>query len=108
MHADGSACSGAGRPRDGGDGCAGVCRDVTPPLATRGCSVPGGVYFATSSPVWGGGGRAFYDPHLPGTTHARAYLITASQFADVCAQEMYRETGTDLDLREVLESGRAQ
>jgi hypothetical protein len=106
MHLDRFTCYVSGGTPDGGNRCYPGCRDITPPLAARGCSMPGGVYFATSSLVWGGG-RAFYDPELPGVAYARAYLITASQFADVCAQEMYRETGTDLDLREVLRTGRA-
>ncbi|PSL55979.1 hypothetical protein B0I31_104270 [Saccharothrix carnea] len=81
------------------------CRDTSPPLATRPVEVPGGIYFATESPVWLGG-RAFYDPDLPGTTAARAYLVTTAQFADVAAQEMYREPGTDLDLTVVMADGR--
>lgn len=82
-------------------------RDPQPPRADAGHELPGGIYFATESPVWGGG-RAFYDPQLPGTAPARAYLITASQFADVAAQEMYREPGEDLDLSEVLARGRTE
>ncbi|GAA1303617.1 histone deacetylase [Saccharothrix xinjiangensis] len=81
------------------------CRDTSPPTATRALTVPGGVYFATESRVWLGG-RAFYDPDLPGTAAARAYLITSGQFGDVAAQEMYREPGADLDLTEVVASGR--
>ncbi|HVW43872.1 MAG TPA: histone deacetylase [Amycolatopsis sp.] len=83
------------------------CRDPRPPLATRAYDLPGGIYFATRSPVWGGG-RAFYDPALPGTAPARAYLITAGQFADVAAQEMHRDPGNDLDLSEVIAVGRAE
>jgi hypothetical protein len=81
------------------------CRDTTPPAATRPLTVPGGVYFAGESPVWSGG-RAFYDPDLPGTAAARAYLVTPGQFSDVAAQEMYREPGVDLDLSEVSARGR--
>ncbi|MFE2756192.1 histone deacetylase [Actinosynnema sp. NPDC059335] len=81
------------------------CRDTSPPLATRAVEIPGGIYFATESPVWLGG-RAFYDPDLPGTAAARAYLVTAAQFADVAAQEMYRDPGADLDLTVVLADGR--
>ena len=69
--------------------------------------MPGGLFFATESLVWGGG-RAFYDPQLPGLTAMRAYLITLSQFSDVVAQEMYGRVGADLDLREVLRLGRSQ
>ena len=83
------------------------CRDRGDPRATRGFALPGGIYFATESLVWGGG-RAYYDPALPGTAPARAYLITAGQFADVVTQEMYREPGAELDLLPVLATGRAQ
>ncbi|HEX6356698.1 histone deacetylase [Actinophytocola sp.] len=106
MHAERFACYLAGGAPDGGNRTYPGCRDRGAPRATRGCSVGGTVYFATESPVWGGG-RAFYDQHLPGTTFARAYLITEQQFADICNQEMYRPPGIDLDLSEVLKNGRA-
>lgn len=49
-----------------------------------------------------------YDPLLPGEAAARAYLMTAGQFADVAAQEMYRKPGVDLDvLADVVARGRA-
>ncbi|MBC6461794.1 histone deacetylase [Actinomadura sp. HBU206391] len=83
----------------------GGCRDRLPPRADRPVLLPGGIYFALTSRVWGGG-MAFYDPDLPGETAARAYLLSRSQFADVLAQEMHREVGTDLDLSEVLATGR--
>ena len=83
------------------------CRDRTPPRAAIGCELPGGVYFATRSPVWLGG-RAFYDPDLAGTAPARAYLLTAGQFADITAQEMAREPGADIDLTPVLDAGRME
>jgi hypothetical protein len=83
------------------------CRDRRPPRRAIGCDLAGGVYFATQSPVWGGG-RAFYDPALDDTTFARAYLITPGQFADIVAQEMYRTPGADIDLRPVLATGRAE
>jgi hypothetical protein len=82
-------------------------RDPRPPRRDAAVWLPGSVYFATHSPVWGGG-RAFYDPDLPGPAAARAWLIAATQFADIVAQEMYRDRGTDLDLNEVLSTGRAQ
>ncbi|MER5268641.1 histone deacetylase [Actinosynnema sp. NPDC002837] len=81
------------------------CRDTSPPLDTRALEVPGGIYFATRSPVWLGG-RAFYDPTLPGSAAARGYLVTTAQFADVAAQEMYRDPGADLDLTAVMADGR--
>ncbi|HEU5161154.1 MAG TPA: histone deacetylase [Streptosporangiaceae bacterium] len=82
-------------------------RDNTPPRADKAVWLPGGVYFATESPVWGGG-RAFYGPDLPGRAAARAYLITAEQFSDVSAQEMYLQPGTDLDLTRLAAVGRLQ
>lgn len=65
------------------------CRDPRPPAADRPVLLPGGIYFAQTSPVWGGG-VAFYDPSLPGLAPARAYLLTTGQFSDVLAQEMRR------------------
>ncbi|WP_166971170.1 DedA family protein [Brevibacterium atlanticum] len=64
-------------------------RDQTLPRKEAGVELPGRIYFAGASTVWGGG-MAFYDPALPGPTPAKAYLITAEQFADVAAQEMHR------------------
>ncbi|CCH33307.1 histone deacetylase [Actinosynnema sp. NPDC047251] len=83
------------------------CRDGSPPRAVREVEAPGGIYFATRSPVWGGG-RAFFDPGLPGTAAMRGYLITTGQFADVVEQEMYREPGPEIDLTTVLAEGRDQ
>lgn len=82
-------------------------RDRTLPRADTAVWLPGGVYFATESQVWGGG-RALYDPAIPGRAAARAYLITPQQFSDVAAQEMYREPGTDLDIAEVVKAGRVE
>ncbi|MFI7388309.1 histone deacetylase [Streptomyces sp. NPDC049813] len=89
-----------GRPRGRG------CRDTAMPVRSVPVELPGRVYFATRSPVWGGG-RAFYDPGAAGRVLARAHLVTAEQFADIAAQEMYREPGRDLDLSGVLAAGRA-
>lgn len=65
-------------------------RNTDPPLAEMGIELPGSIYFAGSSTVWGGGGMSFYDHQVPGPTPAKAYLITAEQFADVADQEMNR------------------
>ncbi|MFR9728842.1 histone deacetylase [Saccharopolyspora sp. MS10] len=105
MHAERFRCYLEGGVPPGGRRACPGCRDPRPPRRAAGHLVPGGVYFATESRVWGGG-RAFFDPDLPGSAALRAYLITTGQFADVVAQEMYREPGTDLDLREVLDTGR--
>ena len=40
-----------------------------------------------------------------GAVRATAYLVTARQFSDVFAQEMWREPGVDLDLAPVLAGG---
>ncbi len=83
------------------------CRDPRGPARTEAVLLPGLVYFATESEVWTGG-RAFYDPGAAGEVPGRAYLLTAQQFSDIVAQEMYREPGEDLDLTEVLARGRAR
>jgi hypothetical protein len=107
MRADRFACYLAGGAPPGASHCYPGCRDPRPPRAARACELPGGIYFATRSLVWGGG-RAFYDTGLPGVAAARAYLITGAQFADVAAQEMGRQPGTDLALVGVLAAGRVQ
>jgi hypothetical protein len=107
MHVDRFACYVAGGIPDGGKKHYPGCRDTTPPRRAEGFEVEGGVYFATESPVWQGG-RAFFDRALPDRSHVRAYLITRQQFSDVCAQEMYRAPGADLDLTEVLATGRSK
>jgi hypothetical protein len=106
MHGARLSCYlGGGRPEGGGRAYPG-CRDSAPPERSAAVELAGAVYFATHSPVWGGG-RAFYDPTAPGTVLARAHLITAGQFSDLAAQEMYGAPGADLDLGEALETGRA-
>lgn len=71
--------------------------------------LPGRLYFAGESPTWGGG-VAFYDHDEPGPTAARAYRVTAGQFADIAAQEMHRlpEAGDPIERIVVggLETGR--
>lgn len=93
-----------GRPSGGLQAQPG-CRDPRPPERALPVMLPGELYFALESPVWTGG-SAFYDPAGQGRTAARAWLVTAGQFSDIAAQEMRREPGTDLDLHEVLTSGR--
>ncbi|SEO26196.1 hypothetical protein SAMN05216267_102193 [Actinacidiphila rubida] len=106
MHGARLACYLAGgRPVGAGREYPGA-RDAAPPVRSVGVELRGVVYFATHSPVWGGG-RAFYDPDAEGRALARAHLVTAEQFSDVAAQEMYGEPGRDLDLAEVLATGRS-
>ncbi|MFI9611441.1 histone deacetylase [Streptomyces sp. NPDC052023] len=82
------------------------CRNPAMPSRSIPVELTGAMYFATRSPVWGGG-RAFYDPQAGGRVLARAHLVTADQFFDIAAQEMYRDPGMDLDLVDVLTNGRA-
>ncbi|MFF9088886.1 histone deacetylase [Streptomyces sp. NPDC014991] len=82
------------------------CRDPRMPTRSIPVELCGAMYFATESPVWGGG-RAFYDPKAEGRVLARAHLVTAGQFSDIAAQEMYREPGEGIDLTEVLTRGAA-
>lgn len=79
-------------------------RDASPPRASRPVELPGALYFAGDSPQWGGG-VAFYDHTVAGPTAARAYLITAAQFVDVAAQEMYRVPEADDPLERVVVDG---
>ncbi|NYG60409.1 hypothetical protein BJ980_003332 [Nocardioides daedukensis] len=79
-------------------------RDSTLPVADVAVELPGSLYFAGESRTWGGG-VAFYDHDVPGPTPARAYKITAEQFADVAAQEMHRIPDPDDPLVEVLLNG---
>ncbi|MEU5261551.1 histone deacetylase [Amycolatopsis sp. NPDC021455] len=83
------------------------CRDRSPARRMVASEFSGGIYFATESPVWHGG-RAFFDPTLPGRAAMRSYLVTAGQFSDIAEQEMYRDPGPDLDLTTVLRTGRHQ
>nr|WP_256356059.1 histone deacetylase [Streptomyces sp. PKU-EA00015] len=95
-----------GRPSGGARTYPG-CRDTAAPPRSVPVTLPGTVYFATESAVWTGG-RGFYDPSAGGLAWARAHLVTAEQFSDIAAQEMYREPGADLDLSEALDLGRSE
>lgn len=67
-------------------------RDPRPPRESRGVVLPGSVYFALESRVWGGG-MALWDPDSPGEVAAVAHLITCAQLVDIQAQEMLRIAG---------------
>lgn len=111
---------GGGTPSGGSRANPG-CRDGSPPRRTCAVWLPGAVYFALESPMWGGG-LALYDPGdgpgdgpaggaedgdgVEGRAAARAYLVTAGQFADIAAQEMYRSPGADVDLVALTRDGR--
>ncbi len=83
-------------------------RDGSPPRRSVPVDLPGALYFAGDSSQWGGG-VAFYDHDAQetgqGGTAARAYLITAQQFADIAAQEMYRVPQEGDPLEEVVVGG---
>jgi hypothetical protein len=79
-------------------------RDPSPPRHSLGVELPGSVYFAGDSPQWGGG-VAFYDHLTPGPAAARAYLVTAEQFADIAAQEMYRVPDPDDPIERIVLGG---
>ncbi|MCW2710474.1 MAG: histone deacetylase [Marmoricola sp.] len=84
-------------------------RNSSPPRRSVPVDLPGALYFAGESRQWGGG-AAFYDhgaqgPGQGGPTAARAYLVTAQQFADVAAQEMYRVPQVGDPLEEVVIGG---
>jgi hypothetical protein len=79
-------------------------RDPRPPRHTIGVELPGSVYFAGDSPQWGGG-VAFYDHTTPGPAAGRAYLVTAQQFADIAAQEMYRVPDPADPIEEIVLGG---
>ncbi|RKN42994.1 histone deacetylase [Streptomyces hoynatensis] len=107
MHLDRLDCYLRGGTPPGGARRHPGCRDPRPPSRSVPVTLPGVLYFATESPVWGGG-RAFYDPDVPGgTVPAHAHLLTLGQFSDIAAQEMGRAPGRDLDLTEALRAGRA-
>ncbi len=80
-------------------------RDGSPPRRSVPVDLPGALYFAGHSPQWHGG-VAFYDHDAEGgPTAARAFLITAHQFADIAAQEMYRVPQEGDPLVEVVIGG---
>lgn len=80
-------------------------RDPRLPRHSIPVELPGSVYFAGDSTQWGGGGVAFYDHETPGPAAARAYLVTAQQFADIAAQEMSRVPDRDDPIEEIVLGG---
>lgn len=109
MAADRLACYVVGGRPPGGARHNPGARDPSPPSRDIAVDLPGTIYFAGDSRQWGGG-VAFYDHTAPGWTAARGYLVTAAQFADIAAQEMYRVPQEGDPLEEVvagpLETGR--
>ena len=95
------ACYLDGGTPPGGDRENPGARDQTPPARSTAVDLPGTLYFAGRSAQWGGG-VAFYDHVTPGFTAARAYLVTAQQFADIAAQEMRREPAAGDPMADVV------
>jgi len=93
MSADRLACYIEGGRPPGGSRANPGARDRTLPTRSVPVDLPGRLYFAGESSQWGGG-MAFYDhaatSDAAAGTAARGYLVTAGQFADIAAQEMYR------------------
>ena len=81
-------------------------RDRSLPREDRAVHLPGRLWFAGESSVWGGG-MAFYDHDAEGPTPARAYRITAGQLVDIAAQEMHRSPAHGDPLEAVLLAGLA-
>jgi hypothetical protein len=95
----------AGGVPPGGNRANPGAHDATPPRRSVPVDLPGAVYFAGESPQWHGG-VAFYDHEADGgPAAARAYLVTAQQFADIAAQEMYRVPQEGDPLVEVVLGG---
>ncbi|MUL40679.1 histone deacetylase [Streptomonospora sp. PA3] len=105
MSAQRFACYLGGGVPPGGSRANPGCRDGAPPRERCAVWLRGGIYFALASPMWGGG-LALYDPDLPGAAPACAYLVTAEQFADIAAQEMYRAPAAARDPSRVPAGGR--
>lgn len=94
---DGGTPAGGARANPG-------CRNPQPPTATVGVRVPGRLWFAGRSSVWGGG-MAFFDGAGSGSVLGRAYLLTSDQFVDVVAQELRRVPGR-MTVTELPSTGR--
>ena len=101
MSADRLACYLRGGCPPGGNRTNPGARDTSLPVRSVPVDLPGTLYFAGDSPQWGGG-VAFYDHETPGFAAARAYLVTAGQFADIARQEMYRVPQHGDPLEEVV------
>lgn len=80
-----------GKPNGGSREYAG-CTDKTAPLEDRVFEIPGELYFAGRSKVWGGGMGFVDHTKSYARTVSRAYLITAEQFMDVAKQENWTST----------------
>lgn len=75
-----------GRP-SGGAHVHAPCADPRPPRAQTAGTLPFPLFFAGSSPSWGGG-VAFIDPtRRDAETLVRLYLVTVEQFAGIAAGE---------------------
>lgn len=91
----------AGAPNPG-------ARDPSPPEGDVAATLPGTVWFASTSRRWGGAVAAYdHGWRRPGRpTLARAYLLTEEQLLDVAAQELGHQPGT-LDALPRLGAGTA-
>lgn len=71
------------------------CRDKTPPVADMPVRFPHRMFFAQTSPVWGGAVSFLGHEEVPEDegAYGRAYLVTKEQFDDIVAQENGGEAG---------------
>jgi hypothetical protein len=104
MSAERLACYLEGGCPPGGSRAHPGARDPRLPRRSIPVDLPGAVYFAGHSRQWGGG-VAFYDHEADGPSAARAYLVTAAQFADIAAQEMHRVPEPGDPLEEIVLGG---
>ena len=89
-----------GTPEGAGHVHAG-CRDRSPAIRTEPLTIRGRLTFAGASTIWGGG-LAFLDADVEGTTYARGYLITTDQLDDVAVQETRYDSLTTVGHRDGL------
>ena len=69
------------------------CRDASPPADTRALWLPGSVYFAGTSSVWGGG-TAFYDPHTAGPVAARGWQCSLTKVRCSSVRRVWSRPGS--------------
>jgi hypothetical protein len=83
------------------------CADRSPPTGDKAVSVPASLYFSGHTASWGAGGAPAFvaADDVSRRALARAYRITAGQFADIVAQENGLSSFA-LDWEALLDEGR--
>ena len=98
------ACYLAGGRPPGGRWTTPGARDPAPPADDRRVELDRALWFGGPSHTWDGG-PAYLDVDAPGSTVARAWLLTHEQFEDVVAQENQLAPGSLVVDRTLLEQG---